>query len=65
MAQHEALTTRIYNYVLGGFGKKKKKKKDSLLSLHHLFSLTNKSDSIIFVNILLIAAFILKEVGRI
>ena len=26
-AQPEALTTRIYNYVLGGFGEKKKKKK--------------------------------------
>ena len=24
-AQPEALTTRIYNYVLGGFGEKKKK----------------------------------------
>ena len=27
IAQTEALTTRIYNYVLRGFGKKKKKKK--------------------------------------
>ena len=27
IAQPEAMTTRIYNYVLGGFGKKKKKKK--------------------------------------
>ena len=28
MAQPEALTTTIYNYVLGVFGEKKKKKKD-------------------------------------
>ena len=27
IAQPEALTTRIYNYVLGGFGEKKKEKK--------------------------------------
>ena len=27
IAQPEALTTRIYNYVLGGFGEKKKKGK--------------------------------------
>ena len=27
IAQPEALTTRIYNYVLGGFGKKNKKKR--------------------------------------
>ena len=27
IAQPEALTTRIYNYVLGGFGEKKKKEK--------------------------------------
>ena len=27
MAQPEALKTGIYNYVLGGFGKKRKKKK--------------------------------------
>ena len=27
MAQPEALTTGIYNYVLGGFGEKKKEKK--------------------------------------
>ena len=27
VAQLEGPTTRIYNYVLGGFGKKKKKKK--------------------------------------
>ena len=27
MAQPEARTTRVYNYVLGGFGEKKKKKK--------------------------------------
>ena len=27
MAQPEGRTTRIYNYVLGGFGEKKKKKK--------------------------------------
>ena len=27
MAQPEALTTRIYNYVLGGFGEKKEKRK--------------------------------------
>ena len=27
IAQPEAFTTRIYNYVLGGFGEKKKKKK--------------------------------------
>ena len=27
MPQPEALTTRIYNCVLGGFGEKKKKKK--------------------------------------
>ena len=29
-AQPEALMTRIYNYVLGGFGEKKKKKKRRL-----------------------------------
>ena len=28
MAQPEGPTTRIYNYVLGGFEEKKKKKKD-------------------------------------
>ena len=28
MPQPEALTTRIYNYVLGGFGEEKKKKKN-------------------------------------
>ena len=28
VAQPEVLTTRIYNYVLGGFGEKMKKKKD-------------------------------------
>ena len=27
MPQPEALTTRIYNYVLGGFGERKKEKK--------------------------------------
>ena len=28
LAQPEALTTRIYNYVPGGFGEKKKKEED-------------------------------------
>ena len=28
IAQLETLTTRIYNYVLGGFGEKKKKEKE-------------------------------------
>ena len=30
IAQPEALTTRIYNYVLGGLGEKKKRKKEKL-----------------------------------
>ena len=30
MAQPEALTTKIYNYVLGSFGEKKKKEKKRL-----------------------------------
>ena len=30
IAQPEALTTRIYDYVLGGFGEEKKKKKKKI-----------------------------------
>ena len=33
IAQPEALTTRIYNHVLGGFGKKKKGKKKNLATV--------------------------------
>ena len=28
IAQPEALTTKIYNYILGGFGERKKEKKE-------------------------------------
>ena len=33
MAQPEAITSRIYNYVLGGFGEKNKKKKRRLATV--------------------------------
>ena len=32
IAQPEALTTRMYNYVLGGFGEKKRKKRKERLA---------------------------------
>ena len=33
IAELEGPTTRIYNYVLGGFGKKKKKKEERLAQM--------------------------------
>ena len=43
-AQPEALTTRIYNYVLGGFGEKKKKKKKK----RRLATVVSSDDNIFF-----------------
>ena len=54
MPQLEGPTTKIYNYVLGGFGEKKaggKKKRNILLKINHLHkSMAIKSLSSVVIN---------------
>ena len=51
MRQLERPTTKIYNYVLGGFGEKKQKKKEDWQELLALVSIFKNKISINFKSI--------------